>query len=68
MKAYNDGLGQYVHVAIVSRYEALEFNQQLEKKLNDGWRVVSDVDITRMPDNKSTNVVYTCMIAKKRFV
>lgn len=68
MKAFCDGLGQYVHVEIVSAYTVDDFNTQLTEKLDDGWRVISDVDITRMPDNKSTNVVYTCMIAKKRFV
>ncbi len=68
MKAYNDGLGQYVRVEIVSRYEASEFNKQLAMKLNDGWRVISDVDVTRMPDNMSMSMIYTCMIAKKRFV
>ena len=68
MKAYNEGLGQYVHVEIVSRYEAQEFNEQLARKLNDGWRVVQGVEVTRMPDNKTMSVIYTCMIAKTRSV
>ena len=68
MKSYNEGLGQYVHVEIVSAHTVSEFNLQLAKKLYDGWRVVQGVETTRLPDNKTWNVIYTCMIAKKRIV
>lgn len=68
MKTYNEGLGQHVHVEIVSAYNSGEFNLQLAKKLNDDWRVIEGVQITRVPDNKQTNVIYTCTIAKARSI
>lgn len=67
MKSYNEGLGQYVHVEIVSSHSVEDFNTQLAWKLDDGWQVVQGVQVTKI-GRATQNVNYTCMIAKKRTV
>ncbi len=66
MRSYTEGLVHYEHVEIVSTHEISEFNSQLRAKLNAGWRVVQDVEVTRLPSGKMWGVVYTCVIAKMK--
>jgi len=66
MRSYTEGLAHYEHVEIISAHEISEFNTQLADKLNNGWRVVQDVEVTRLPSGKIWGVVYTCVIAKTK--
>ena len=49
----------------MSNHLASEFNLELARKLDHGWRVVEGVQVTRV-EPASMGVMYTCMIAKAR--
>lgn len=62
MVPYSQGLGRGEEIKLISHYDQFKFNEDLEKYLESGWRIISELDITL----GHNFLYYTIMLAKPR--
>ncbi len=59
---YSQGIGSYEEIEVIKSGLVNEFNEILEAKLGDGWRLVQDIRTM----NHSNNYFYAVIAKSKR--
>ena len=62
---YQSGVGHDTCVEVISSHTTGDFNQQLEDKLDDGWRIIQGINAIPI-HAKVGSILYTCVVAKPR--